>query len=143
MCREATHRLGLVDFSAGGRTMGSGRGGMKQKTGPKARPVSPLLANAELVDDGAITLEVGLLEVIDKTAAAADEFEEAAAAVMILRVRLEMLGEIGDAVREKRDLHFRGARVAFMDGELGNEVGLLFLGGRQNPVSFNRLSVPC
>jgi len=123
--------------------MGSGRREVKQKTGPQARPENPLLANAELIDDGAIALVVGLLEVVEKTAAAADELQETAAAVMILRVRLEVLGQIGDSIREKRNLHFRGARVALVDGVLGNEVGLLFLGGRQNPVSFNRLSVPC
>ena len=101
-----------------------------------------LLTDAELVDDGAIALVVRLLEVVEKAAAPADELQKTAAAVMVLRVRLEVLGQIGDSIREKRNLRFRGASVAFMDGVLGDEVGLLFLRGRQNPVSFNRLSVP-
>jgi hypothetical protein len=122
--------------------MGPGRREEKQKTGPKARPENLLLANAELVDDGAIALEVRLLEVIEKAAAPADELQKAAAAVMILRVRLEVLGQVGDSIGKKRNLHFRGASVALVDGVLGDEASFLFFGGRQNPVSFNRLSVP-
>src|SRR5690349_2801526 len=54
-----------------------------------------LLADAELVDDRPVALEVRLLEVVEKAAAAADELEKPAPAVVILRVSLEMLREIG------------------------------------------------
>jgi hypothetical protein len=61
---------------------------------------------------------------------------------MILRVRLEVLGEVSDAIREKSNLHFGGAGIAVVRAILGNQVGFLLLRGRQNPVSYNRLSVP-
>src|SRR5947207_2667324 len=92
---------GLLIFPRVTERWDPAEGRKKQKTGPKARPVSPLFANAELVDDRAIPREVGLLEVIEKTAAAADELQKAAAAVMILRVRLEVLGQVSDAIGEK------------------------------------------
>ena len=82
------------------------------------------------------------LEVIEKPAPAADELEKTAAAVMVLRVRLEMLGEVGNSVREKRDLHFRRTGIAVVRAILGNQVRFFLFGGRQNPVSYTGLSVP-
>src|SRR6185369_4793566 len=73
-----------------------------------------LFSDAELVDDRAVALKVGLLEVVQKTAAAADEFHQSAAAVMVLRVRLEMLGQVSDSIREKCDLHFGRPGIAVM-----------------------------
>src|SRR5690349_7833507 len=52
-----------------------------------------LLTNAELVDDRAVALDVHLLEVVEEAAATSDEFQEAAAGVVVLRVRLEVLGK--------------------------------------------------
>src|SRR5436853_1681655 len=61
---------------------------------------------------------------------------------MILRVRLEMLGEVSDAIREKCDLHFGRAGIAVMRAILGDQVRFLLFRGRQNPVLLNRFSVP-
>src|SRR5688572_18611604 len=123
--------------------MGSGRWGFVQalslKTKGRARRPAPegfaLLTDAELVDDRAVTLHVGLPEVVEKTATAADELQEAAAGMMILRVRLEVLSEVGNAVREECDLHFWRPGIGVMDAILVDEVRLLLLGRRQNPVS--------
>src|SRR6188472_3864017 len=56
------------------------------------------------------------LEVVEQTAALADHLEPAAARMMILRVALEMLGEVGDACGQDRDLHFRRTGIAFALG---------------------------
>src|SRR5260221_1112670 len=101
-----------------------------------------LLADAELVDHHAVALVVHLLEIVEKAAAAADKLQQPAAAVMVLRMGLEMLGEVGDAVREQGNLHFGGSGVTLVGCVRRDEGCFLFLGGRQNPVSFNRLSVP-
>src|SRR3954447_22620238 len=101
------------------------------------RAVSPLLTDAELVDDGAIALEIGLLEVVEKTAPAPDELQQTAAGVMVLRVRLEVLGQIRDAVRKESDLHLRRTSVTRMGGEVRDQIRFLLLGGRQNPVSLD------
>src|SRR5436190_9648068 len=108
----------------------------KDRRGRRSSKKSLLLTNAEFVDDAAITLEVGLLEIVEKAAAASDEFEKPATAVMILRVRFEMLVEISNSVRQKRDLHFRRTGIAVVRAILGNEARFFLFRGRQNPVSF-------
>src|SRR6266581_2571354 len=87
----------------------------------EARPT--LLTDAELVDDRAIAIEIGLLEVVEETAAPADELQQAAAAVMVLRMRLEVLGQVGDAVREEGDLYLRGPGVTLVGGKVDDQVG--------------------
>src|SRR5688572_25423273 len=98
-----------------GRTMGSGRkenmrfrGRKHEGAGfwPAPQGSRALLTDTELIDDRAVPLHIGLLEVVKKPAAASDELQQTAARVMVLRVGIEMLGEVGNAVREKCDLHF-------------------------------------
>jgi hypothetical protein len=147
MVRETTHHLALFDVSLG-RMMGSGRRGVEvrrsawhpvKQEGQARLPVLPksfaLLTDTELVDDRAVPLHIGLLEVIKKPAAASDELQKAAAGVVILRVRLEVLGEVGNAVREECNLHFWRPGIGVMNPILVNEVRLRLLRGGQNPVS--------
>src|SRR6185437_11280922 len=47
------------------------------------------------------------LEVIEQTAALADHLEQATTRMVILRVTLEVLGEIADTLAQDRDLDFR------------------------------------
>src|SRR5579859_4089303 len=94
-----------------------------------------LLADAELIDDGAIPLVVGLLEVVQQATTAADELQKSAAAVMILRVRFEVLRQVADAVRQERDLHFGRAGIRIVSLVVRYEACFLFLGRWQNPVS--------
>ena len=58
----------------------------------------------------------------------ADHLQKTAAAVVILLVHLQMLGQAVDTVGQNSDLNFGGAGVALVSGLLGND-GLLFLGG--------------
>src|SRR5688572_9225605 len=99
-----------------------------------------LLADAELVDDGAVAREISLLQVVQEPAAATNELQQSASAVVVLRVRLEMLGQIGDPIREKRDLHLRGTGIAVMRGVRGNELRFLLLRRGQNPCLLKRLT---
>src|SRR5690349_4091171 len=52
-----------------------------------------------------------LLHIRQEAAPAADELEQPAAGVVILRMCPQMLGQIVDALREERDLHLRRAGV--------------------------------
>src|SRR5712691_3047152 len=94
-----------------------------------------LLSDSQLIDDRAVSLLVGLFEVVQKTAAAADELQQSAPAVVILRVRFEVFGQIADAVRQKGDLHFGRAGVTVVGAILRNQVRFLLLGAWQNTVS--------
>src|SRR5688500_10075896 len=97
----------------------SGSGPENTRGGPCSPPRGDrLLTNAELVDDRAVALHVDLLEVVQQTAAAPDELQKAAAGVVVLRVRLEVLGQIADAVREECNLHFWRPGIGVMDAIL-------------------------
>src|SRR5918992_4118750 len=76
---------------------------------------SGLLAEPESLNGRAVALEILPLQVIEQAAAAADQLEQAAAAVMVLGVGLEVLGQLGDAVGEQGHLHLRGPRVGVVD----------------------------
>src|ERR687898_2304886 len=83
-----------------------------------------LLADAQAADQIGVTLGILALQVIQQTAALANQFEEAAARVMIFRVRLEVLGEISDAFAEDGDLNFRRAGVGIVCAVRTDELGL-------------------
>src|SRR5207248_9409799 len=83
-----------------------------------APPVIELLANAERADEAAVTLEVLLLEIVEEAAALTDDLQQAAARVVILRVGLEVVGQVVDALGQKRDLHFGRTGVALVGREL-------------------------
>src|SRR6185369_13944868 len=62
--------------------------------------------------------------------------QQTAARVIVLRVGLEVLGQVDDALGEDRDLDFRAAGVAFGAGVVGNDRGLP-LGGNSHLSSFD------
>ena len=96
--------------------MGAGGGGDRGSlTPPKGllngfffgTPASlSVAAEAQALYDVLILLRLGSLEVIEQPAALADEHQEAAAGMVIFRVRFEVLGQIVDALAENRDLNF-------------------------------------
>src|SRR5262245_26916288 len=83
---------------------------------------------AELLDQGAVALEVRALQVVEQPSAAPDELEQAAARVVILRVRAQVLGELVDPGGEKGDLHLRRTGVALVPAVLADDLQLGFLG---------------
>jgi hypothetical protein len=66
-----------------------------------------LLAQPETIDQPTVFVEVRPLEVIEQLASAAHHPQQPASRMVILDVRLEMLGQIGDARRQQRDLDLR------------------------------------
>ena len=86
-----------------------------------------LLADAELGDDGAVALDVFLREVVKQTAALADHLVHAETAVVVLRVLLEVLGELTDALGQDGDLDFRGAGIALVGGVVEDDGGFFAL----------------
>ena len=70
-----------------------------------------VVADTELLDELAVLLDVALLDVLQHTAALTDEHHEAATGVVVLLVRLQVLGEVADALREDGDLNLGGTGV--------------------------------
>src|SRR5437773_5960177 len=77
-----------------------------------------LPADAQLFDDRAIPLGVFLAQVVEQRAALADQHQQPAPRMMILRVLLEVLGQAVHPLGQERDLDFGRARVAFVRAEL-------------------------
>src|SRR4051812_14830382 len=95
-------------------------------------------AKAQLRDQFGVALAVGLPKIIEKRAALVDEHQQAAPAVIVLGVRLEMLGQIGDPLGKDRDLHLGRTGIGLAPGIVVDDF-LLALGGhrhRQTPSSF-------
>ena len=59
------------------------------------------------LDQLAVAIGVLALQVIQESAALADELQQPAAGMMVLGVRLEMVGQVVDALAEECDLNFR------------------------------------
>ena len=74
-----------------------------------------LLSEPELVDDSTIAGDVLLLEVREKISSVTDHLQEPAAAVVILRVVLEVLVEGVDAAGEDCDLYLGRAGVVLTE----------------------------
>src|SRR6476659_3419203 len=89
--------------------------------------VEPLLADAQTTDQLRIAFRVLALEIVEQPSALADEFEKPPARVMVLRVGLEMLGEVIDALTEERDLNFGGSGIAVVCLVRSDKVGLAVL----------------
>src|SRR5207237_7961649 len=82
----------------------------------RCRP--PSTADAQLVDYRPIALGLLSLDVLEKPPPFPDQHQQAPARVVILRMRLEVLGEPIDALGQERDLHLRGPRVPLVSLEL-------------------------
>src|SRR5579884_2336069 len=87
-----------------------------------------LAAQAELLDEGAVALEVVLLQVVQEAAAAADELEQPTARVMVVPVDAQVLRQLVDPPCEQRDLHLRRAGVGRPAAVLRDDLLLGFLG---------------
>src|SRR5262245_31379464 len=63
-------------------------------------------ANAQLSDQGLVTSFVGTGEVVEKLTPLGNKLEQATSGMIVLDVTLEVLGQVVDAFRQDRDLHF-------------------------------------
>src|SRR4051794_9491513 len=101
---------------------------------PPSLGCKELAAEAELLDEGAVALEILALQVVQEPAAAADELEQATTGVVVVLVRAQMLGQCVDPLGQHRDLDFGRARVRLVLAELADVAQLLFLGeGHPSP----------
>jgi hypothetical protein len=84
---------------------------------PKKEKRGTSVAQFQLFGDGLVPGEVSGVEVIQKAAALADHFEEAAPGAVILEIFLKMLGQVVNPFREQGHLHISGPCVALMNLE--------------------------
>jgi hypothetical protein len=82
-----------------------------------------LLAYTKLADDFAIAVGVVRFEVVKQAAALAHQHQQTAARAMILRVGLEVLGQLANALAEDSDLHFRTTGIGVMRAKTRDNVG--------------------
>src|SRR5688572_23189134 len=96
-----------------------------------------LLANAEASNQLGVPIGVLALEIIQQAPPLADQLQQPAARMVILRVYLEVLGEVIDPVAENRDLHFRRSGVAVVRPVVSDDPGLAVLVQRHVSSSTN------
>ncbi len=82
-----------------------------------------LLADAQFLNDGLVTVGVVRLQVVQQATPLADHHEKAAPGGVILLVALEMIRQFADPLAEDGNLHFRTASVRIMRAELRDDVG--------------------
>src|SRR5204862_4839956 len=123
-----THQLSSTLLVEGGSSSQSSRwlGGLARTS--TLRISWELAAQAELLDEGAVALEVVLLQVVQEAAAPPDELEQPAPRVVVVLVGAQMLGQVVDPLREHRGLYLRRARVGRVLAVLPDDLLLRFLG---------------
>ena len=90
------------------------------------RGIQVLLTDAQLSDDGTVTLDVVLGQVVEQVAATANHLHQAAAAVVVVLVGLQMLGQVVDSSGQDSDLNLRRTGVAFVQAVVYNDLGFFF-----------------
>ncbi len=83
-----------------------------------------LFTDAQLGNDRTIALNVLLGQIVQHLAALTDHFQQAAAAVVVVDVDLQVLGELLNPGGEDGDLNLRGAGVRGMGAVCLNNGGL-------------------
>src|SRR5690349_2870993 len=111
---------------------------------PRGHPPSgpgALAAQPELLDEGAVALQILLLHVGQKPAPAADQLQQAAARMVVVRVGLHVPRQLADPTGQERHLHFRRAGVLVVRPKLGDQLALLLL-GKRHPLTTSLPSCP-
>jgi hypothetical protein len=91
----------------------AGAGDRSQAAGALSQ--TGLSAQAQVIDDGAVSLNVVAPYIIEETAAAADQHQQPATRMVILLVGLQVLGEILNAMGKQAYLDFGASGVAVME----------------------------
>src|SRR6185369_8412467 len=104
---------------------GGSHAGMKP---PVLSRIGGLPANPEALLELPGAFAVLVLEVAEQTTAAADHHQETATGMVILRLLIQVLGQIFDAPAEEGDLHLRRADVRGMGPVTADELALLIFG---------------
>ena len=77
-------------------------------------PMMALSSQTELANDGTVTLNIVVLQIVEEVSSVTDHLLKTAAAVEVVLVCLQMLGERCDSVGQKRDLHLGRTGISFM-----------------------------
>src|SRR5690554_3815836 len=93
----------------------------------KRAAIEPLLSKTsapetEPRDQRPVTLDVLSAQVVEQTATLADQHQQPAAAVVVVLVLAEVLGEVVDPFGQDRHLHLGRARVAVVVPEFGHDL---------------------
>jgi hypothetical protein len=83
-----------------------------------------LTSDSQLRDDLTVPLDVGLLQVVQQPTPLTDELQKATTGVVVLLVDLEVLGEVPDALGEKRDLHLGRSGIRLTALVVADDLGL-------------------
>ncbi len=86
-----------------------------------------LLSESELLNYCAVTLNIGVLEILEKVTSLTYHLEKSAAAVEVLLVVSEMRVEVVDSLGENSDLNLRRTCVALVHSVSENDFLLFFL----------------
>ena len=89
-------------------------------------PMIVLLSQSQLADDRTVTLDVSLLQIVQKVSSVTDHLLKTAAAVEVLLVDFQVLGQVSDAAGEDRDLNLGRTGVSLVGCVLLDEAELFF-----------------
>jgi hypothetical protein len=101
---------------------------------PNYLKIARLMPKVQLPDQILVTISFRFAQIIEQTPALRDHFEQAAPRRMIFPVNLEVLSQMLDPVREKRDLHIRAAGIFVMQLELLEIQRLVTLSHNEGPI---------
>src|SRR5688572_7836581 len=87
-------------------------------------------ADVEPLDEGLVAPFVGLLQIVEQRTALRNHLEKPAARMVVLAVRLEVFGQVVDALGEDRNLHFGRSGIAGFGGVGLDDLRLAFSGNR-------------
>lgn len=91
-----------------------------------------VVANAELLDELTVLIDVVLLDVGEETTTLTNQHKQTTAGVEVLLVGLHVLGQLLDALGQDGDLNLGVAGVLGVLAELGGELRLALLGNRHD-----------
>src|SRR6056297_1870416 len=81
-----------------------------------------LTADAQFLDHRAVALDILALQIVEQAPSLADDLEQTPPRVVVLLVGPEMLGQIGDSLRQEGNLDFGRTSVPFVGPELFNNL---------------------
>jgi hypothetical protein len=83
------------------------------------------MPQSQVADELTVPRDIGLLQILEETAPLADHLEQAAAAVVILHVSIEVSPKVVDASREEGDLDRGAATIVLVELILLDDVVLV------------------
>ena len=95
-----------------------------KKRGGKTTPDGRLFPQPEFGNQRSVTFDVLIFQVVEQIPSFTDHLKQTSAAVMVFFVNGKMLGQLGNAFGEKRDLDFGRTGIAFAAGALCDQFGL-------------------